>query len=338
MKEVLVTGGLGYIGSHTVVELISSGYDVVIVDNLENTSLDVLESLENICKRKLTFYKVDVKDNGSLNEVFERHNIEAVIHFAAYKAVGESVEQPLKYYKNNIGGLVNLLEVMAQNNVKNLVFSSSCTVYGQPDSSPVKEDSQIKEPTSPYGNTKKIGEEILKSVNGINTVSLRYFNPIGAHSSSEIGELPIGQPNNLVPYMTQSASGWRGSLTIFGKDYNTPDGTCIRDYIHVTDLADAHIQSMKLLENEPNIGFEVINIGTGIGHSVLELVSLFNEISDQKVNYVFGERRSGDVEQVWANADRAFARLGWKAKFELKEMLISSWNWQKKLNSNKMST
>jgi UDP-glucose 4-epimerase len=338
MKEVLVTGGLGYIGSHTVVELIKANYKVVIVDNLANTMIEVLDRIEKIAGNRPAYYQLDVNDTEDLKEVFSKHEIEAVIHFAAYKAVGESVEYPIKYYKNNVGGLISLLEVMKEYKVNNLVFSSSCTVYGQPDMSPVKEDAVVKEPTSPYGNTKKICEEILSSLDGINTISLRYFNPIGAHESAEIGELPIGQPNNLVPFMTQSASGWRGPLTIFGDDYNTPDGTCIRDYIHVTDLADAHIMSMNLLENEVDLGFEVINIGTGMGYSVLEVVSTFNELSDKKVTFAIGERRSGDVEQVWANADKAFRRLGWKPKFGLKEMLLSSWNWQKKLNSNKMST
>ncbi|MBX2984372.1 MAG: UDP-glucose 4-epimerase GalE [Bacteroidia bacterium] len=334
-KEILVTGGLGFIGSHTVVELCAKGYVPVIVDNLSNTSVDVLKGIEKITNQKVIYYQLDVNDKQALETVFAKHQIQSVIHFAAFKAVGESVQKPLLYYRNNVGGLISLMEVMHKFNCNQIVFSSSCTVYGQPKQLPVAEDSPVAIPTSPYGNTKKICEEILKDDKSFQVVSLRYFNPIGAHPSAEIGELPLGVPNNLVPYITQTAAGLRQELTIHGKDYDTPDGTCVRDYLHVCDLADAHILAIERL-SKPDFGatdghFEVYNLGTGIGNSVTEVVETFEKSTGQKLNYIYGPRREGDVEQVWANPAKANKILGWKTKRNLAEMLISAWRWQQKL-------
>ncbi len=334
MKKILVTGGLGYIGAHTVVELVNHGYEPVIVDDLSNTSLNVLDGIQAITGQAITFYQNDVRDLNAITKILRDNQIEAVIHFAAFKAVGESVQQPLKYYDNNIGGLVNLLKAMQTTQVKNIVFSSSCTVYGEPDVSPVNESSPIKKANSPYGNTKQIGEEILADCQFLNTVALRYFNPIGAHKSALIGELPLGVPNNLVPYITQTAAGIREKLTVFGQDYNTKDGTCVRDYIHVTDLAIAHVKSLDYIKNHPDNKFEVYNIGTGNGMTVLEILQAFEQVNDLKLNYSIGPRRAGDVEKVWADASKAKNILGWTAQLDLNEMVRSAWAWQQNLPKN----
>lgn len=333
MKNILVTGGLGYIGAHTVTELIAHGYQPVIIDDLSNTNIGVLSSLESICQCPIPFYQADVSNAQILNDIFAKHHIEAVIHFAAFKAVGESVNEPLKYYRNNIGGLICLLETMQVHNVKNIVFSSSCTVYGEPDQSPVNELAPIKKANSPYGNTKQIGEEILADCRFLNTVALRYFNPIGAHASAKIGELPLGVPNNLVPFITQTAAGIREKLTVFGNDYNTKDGTCVRDYIHVVDLAAAHVKALSYIEQHPDNHFEVFNIGTGNGLTVLEIIQAFERVNQLKLNYSIGQRRAGDVEKVWADNTKAESVLGWKANIGLDEMVRSAWAWQQQLQS-----
>ncbi|MBL7838191.1 MAG: UDP-glucose 4-epimerase GalE [Bacteroidetes bacterium] len=331
MKKILVTGGLGYIGSHTVVELVNHGYEPVIVDDLSNTSLNMLEGIKSITGQDIPFFKEDVRNIDAMSTILKDNNIQAVIHFAAFKAVGESVQEPLKYYDNNIGGLVNLLKAMKAAHVKNIVFSSSCTVYGEPDVSPVNEQSPIKKANSPYGNTKQIGEEILADCQFLNTVALRYFNPIGAHASAQIGELPLGVPNNLIPYITQTAAGIREKLTVFGSDYNTKDGTCIRDYIHVTDLAIAHVKSLDYIEKHPDNQFEIFNIGTGNGLTVLEIIQAFENVNQLKLNYSIGPRRAGDVEKVWADASKAKQILGWTAHLDLNEMVRSAWAWQQNL-------
>ncbi len=333
MKNILVTGGLGYIGSHTVVELFKHNYNPIIVDDLSNSYLNVLDGIEKISGKKPIFYQTDVKNYETLKGVFQKHTIDCVIHFAAFKAVGESVEHPLKYYENNIGGLINVLKVMSEFEVKQLVFSSSCTVYGEPINLPVTENEPVKPATSPYGFTKQMGENIIKDCKQIKSVALRYFNPVGAHESALLGELPIGVPNNLIPFITQTAIGLREKLTIFGNDYNTPDGTCIRDYIHVCDLALAHVNSINYLQNT-NLNFDTINIGTGNGISVKEMVNEFENENKVKLNYVYGPKRAGDVEKVWADAHKAEISLNWKAQKSLKDMVVSAWNWQKKLNEN----
>lgn len=336
-KKILVTGGAGYIGSHTVVELINSGYEPVIVDNFSNSEKSVVKGLKEITRQEVTLYEGDCNDKIFLSRLFKQEkSIDGVIHFAAFKAVGESVQEPLKYYFNNINSLIVLLEIMEQNNCHNLVFSSSCTVYGQPDKLPVTEETPKKSAESPYGNTKKICEDILfdyyKSGGNIKSVALRYFNPVGAHPSGKIGELPLGIPNNLVPYVTQTAAGIRRELTIFGNDYNTKDGTCIRDFIHVVDLAKAHVKSLEYLDTlEPN-AFDVFNIGTGNGNSVLEVVKTFEKVTGEKLNYKIGNRRSGDIEKVYANVDKAEKVLKWKAELSLEDSLKDAWNWQKNLN------
>jgi len=335
--KVLVTGGAGFIGSHTVVELQNNGFDVIIVDNLSNSSEDVIDKISQISGIKPLFEKIDLCDEEKTKEFFNKHfDIKAVIHFAAFKAVGESVENPLKYYKNNILSLVNILQNMNNHQINNFVFSSSCTVYGQPDKLPVNEKESIKTPLSPYGNTKQICEEVLidtiNSQNNLKAISLRYFNPIGAHKSSLIGELPLGIPNNLIPYITQTAIGKRKSLNVFGNDYNTSDGTCIRDYIHVVDLAEAHIAALKrLLEDKIEEKLEVYNLGTGIGYSVMDVINSFKKVSGVDLNYQFAPRRSGDVEKVWADASLAEKKLNWKAKKNLDEMLLSAWKWEKNI-------
>lgn len=330
--KILVTGGLGYIGSHTVVELVRSGYEPAIVDNLSNSHLSVLDRLTNIIGRKPIFIKADVCSSSDLFRIFEQHpDIEGVIHFAAYKAVGESVQYPLKYYHNNVGGLVSLLQTMQMVSCTRIVFSSSCTVYGDTDSSPVNEEFPIAKAASPYGNTKIICEDILRDqglATDLRVVSLRYFNPVGAHESALIGELPIGVPNNLVPFITQTAAGIREQLTIFGADYNTADGTCIRDYIHVVDLARAHVQALRRFSEADMADFEVFNLGTGSGNSVLEVVRCFEEVNQVPVNYTLGNRRPGDVEQIWADTTKAEKVLGWKAELGLSDMMRSAWNWQ----------
>lgn len=337
IKNILVTGGLGYIGSHTVVELVEHGYKPVIIDNLSNTNRDVLGRIERITGKEILFYEEDVRNLEKLEQIIADHEVDGVIHFAAYKAVGESVEEPLKYYENNIGGLITLVKGMRNKGVKNLVFSSSCTVYGEPDISPVDENSPIKKASSPYGNTKQIGEEILSDCNFLNTITLRYFNPIGAHSSGLIGELPLGVPNNLVPFITQTAIGLRPQLTVFGDDYNTKDGTCVRDYIHVVDLAKAHVKALEHIHAHPDKQFDVFNIGTGNGFTVLEIIKTFEEVNGVKLDYAIGSRRSGDVEKVWANTDKAKKVLHWEAELSLEDMVRTSWNWQKSLASSEQN-
>jgi UDP-glucose 4-epimerase len=332
MKQILVTGGLGYIGSHTVVELLNNAYEPIIVDNLSNSKIEVLEQLQTITGKKIQFYNIDINNTKELDEIILKDKIEGVIHFAAFKAVGESVLEPLKYYQNNVGGLCSLINVLKKYEVKNIVFSSSCTVYGEPEHSPVSEDAPIKKANSPYGNTKQIGEEILYDCKFLNSIALRYFNPIGAHSTALIGELPLGVPNNLVPFITQTAIGLRDKLTVFGDDYNTKDGTCIRDYIHVVDLAAAHVKALNYLNDNSNIQFDTFNIGTGNGFTVLEIINAFEEVNNLKLNYGIGPRRPGDVEKVWANAEKAKSILGWEAKIELSEMVRSAWAWQKNIS------
>lgn len=336
--KILVTGGTGYIGSHTVVELQNKGYDVIIADNLSNSHIDVVDSIEKITGKRPEFIKLDFSETENTYKFFESNkDIAAIIHFAAYKAVGESVEKPLKYYRNNLFSLINILNCMKEFNIRNIVFSSSCTVYGQPDKLPVSENSPIKEAFSPYGNTKQIAEEIIRdttiSTKNINSIALRYFNPIGAHETALIGELPLGVPNNLMPFITQTAIGKREFLRVFGNDYNTPDGTCIRDYIHVVDLAQAHCIAVdRMLNNKGKSNFEIFNLGTGKGYSVLEVIKSFEKVSGVKLKYKMVERRPGDVEKVWANADYANNELGWKAKKSLDEMTLSAWNWEKAYN------
>lgn len=336
---VLVTGGAGYIGSHTTVELLEQGYDVVIIDNLSNSSIDVLDRIEKITNKKPRFYQFDICDETRLKQFFiEEKNVSAIIHFAAFKAVGESVENPLKYYHNNIFSLVNLLSAVKNYpSIKSFVFSSSCTVYGQPDALPVTEQSPFKAAESPYGYTKQVGEEILKSTSStINfpIISLRYFNPIGAHASALIGELPNGVPSNLVPFITQTAIGKREVLSVFGNDYTTPDGSCIRDFIHVVDLAKAHVIAIERMLNKKNKSkYEVFNIGTGTGYSVLQLIECFIESTQVKINYKIVGRRAGDVEKIYADTQLANNELGWKAQLNLPIMLQSAWNWEKFLAS-----
>lgn len=335
--KILVTGGTGYIGSHTVVELQNSGYEVVIVDNLSNSRVDVVDNIEQITGIRPAFEQVDCLNRPALEDVFRRHEgIRSIIHFAASKAVGESVQKPLLYYRNNLVSLINLLELMPQYGVKGIVFSSSCTVYGQPDVLPVTEDAPIKKAESPYGNTKQINEEIIqdtvKSGSPIRAILLRYFNPIGAHPSGLIGELPNGVPMNLIPFLTQTAIGIREKLSVFGDDYNTPDGSCVRDYINVVDLAKAHVFAIdRMLADRQDEQVEVFNIGTGRGLSVLELIHAFESATGVKLNYQITGRRAGDIEQVWANPAKANNVLGWKAETGIEDTLRSAWNWQLKL-------
>ncbi|MBE9469526.1 MAG: UDP-glucose 4-epimerase GalE [Bacteroidetes bacterium] len=339
-SKVLVTGGAGYIGSHTVVELQNNGFEVVIVDNLSNSNIDVLNRIQKITGKRPIFENFDLCDTEKIKLFFKKHNdIKAVIHFAAFKAVGESVSNPLKYYNNNLVSLVNLLQAMNENNISNLVFSSSCTVYGQPDELPVTEQSPIKEATCPYGYTKQVSEQVLKDSTSaykfFKAIALRYFNPIGAHDSALIGELPLGVPNNLVPFITQTALGLRKQLSVFGDDYNTPDGTCIRDYIHVVDLAKSHVIAIQRLLKNNNINdFEFFNIGTGKGNSVLEVINTFERVTAQKLNYKITNRREGDIEQVYADTKYANFELGWKAEKTLEEALLSAWNWEKYYRNN----
>jgi UDP-glucose 4-epimerase len=338
--KILVTGGVGYIGSHTTVELINKGYDVVIVDNLSNSRIEVLDNIEKITGKRPVFEEFDLVDKDKTADFFCRHSdLNGIIHFAAYKAVGESVANPLMYYRNNLESLINILKNMKKHKIPNLVFSSSCTVYGQPEQLPVKETSPIQPAWSPYGNTKQISEDIIKdtitSDEHINAIALRYFNPIGAHETALIGELPLGVPNNLVPFITQTAIGIREQLSVFGEDYNTPDGTAIRDYIHVVDLAKAHVVAVDRMIN--GIGkkrFEIFNLGTGNGFSVLEVIKSFEKTSGQNLNYKIVDRRPGDVEQVWADTTFANEELGWKAEKSLDEMTLSAWNWELALKEN----
>ena len=342
MPKILVSGGTGYIGSHTVVELLGKGMEVVIVDNLSNSEIEVLDGIKSITGKSPHFEEVDLKDRKATYGVFEKYpDISAIIHFAAYKAVGESVEKPLDYYENNLLSLIHLLEAMKIYKVDHLVFSSSCTIYGEPDHLPVTEDAPLKKATSPYGNTKQICEDILqdtmKSVEGKGVISLRYFNPIGAHPSAKIGELPLGVPNNLVPFITQTAAGLREYLSIFGDDYNTPDGSAIRDYINVVDLAKAHVRAIgRLLEGKQKSSFEVFNLGTGRGVSVFEIIKSFEKATNQKLNYKVVGRREGDIEKVYADTSYANEELGWKAEKGLEETLQTAWRWEMKIRSNKM--
>ncbi|SHF56748.1 UDP-galactose 4-epimerase [Mariniphaga anaerophila] len=334
-KKILVTGGTGYIGSHTVVELQESGYEVLVVDNLSNSSIEVLDSIEKITGIKPYFEQFDLADQKKTDDFFQRNSgIEAIIHFAASKAVGESVEKPLLYYRNNLVTMMNLLECQIKYGVRNIVFSSSCTVYGQPNKLPVTEETPRKDAESPYGNTKRVNEDILHDTIFANPqlcgIALRYFNPVGAHPSALIGELPLGVPQNLVPFITQTAAGIREELKVFGDDYDTPDGSAIRDYIHVVDLAKAHVVAIKRLLNGDNKkNYEVFNLGTGNGVSVLEMVKGFEKATGVKLNYKIVGRRAGDIEKIWADTTFANQELGWKAEKNLEETLSSAWKWEK---------
>lgn len=335
MKQVLVTGGLGFIGSHTVVELQEKGFEVVIIDDLSNSSIDVLAGITAITGKAPIFEKLDLKDKSKVESFFEKYqDIVGVIHFAASKAVGESVEKPLLYYENNINTLVYVLKSILQLPTQNFIFSSSCTVYGQADQMPITESAPIKFAESPYGNTKQIGEEIIYDTCKVNpnlsAIALRYFNPIGAHSSTKIGELPIGVPQNLVPFITQTAAGLREELSVFGNDYPTSDGTCVRDYIHVVDLAKAHVVALERLVDQNNAAnYETFNLGTGTGSTVLEVIQSFEKVSGKKLNYKFAPRREGDVIQAYADTTKANTDLGWKAASSLDEALLSAWKWEK---------
>ncbi|MBR4118528.1 MAG: UDP-glucose 4-epimerase GalE [Bacteroidales bacterium] len=335
--KILVTGGAGYIGSHTTVELQNAGYEVVIVDNLSNSNADMIDGIERITGTRPAFYQVDCNDKVAMKDVFENNKgIRGIIHFAASKAVGESVQKPLMYYRNNLDSLMTLMELMPEYGVEGIVFSSSCTVYGQPDILPVDETAPIKPALSPYGNTKQINEEIIRDAiySGVpyKAIILRYFNPIGAHPTAEIGELPNGVPQNLVPFVTQTAMGIRKELSVFGDDYDTPDGSCIRDYINVVDLAKAHVIAVdRMLTNKSEEKVEIFNLGTGRGVSVLELINAFETATGVKLNYKIVGRREGDIEKVWANPDRANNVLGWVAKENLEDTLASAWKWQEKL-------
>lgn len=331
--KILVTGGTGYIGSHTVVELQAKGYDVVVVDNLSNSHISVIDRIEEISGIRPAFEQFDLSDAQKTKSFFKQHtDIKGIIHFAAYKAVGESVEKPLMYYQNNIISLMNILENMSEYGIDNLVFSSSCTVYGQPEKLPVAEDAPLQKALSPYGNTKQIAEDIIKDTSAatnVNAVLLRYFNPIGAHETALIGELPLGVPNNLVPFITQTAIGMRDELSVFGSDYNTPDGTAIRDYIHVVDLAQAHVVAVdRMVHHKQKKEVEIFNLGTGNGFSVLEVIHSFERVSGEKLNYKIVDRRIGDIEKVFADNKFAMSELGWKAQKSLDEMMGSAWKWE----------
>lgn len=336
MQKVLVTGGTGYIGSHTAVELIEAGFEVIIVDNLSNSYAESIDGIEKITGVRPSFIKVDCASATDMQDIFKQHpDINSIIHFAALKAVGESVQKPLEYYKNNIYSLINLLEVLKEQD-GHLVFSSSCTVYGQPDVLPVTETSPIKKALSPYGNTKKIAEDIIAdtihSSGNISGIALRYFNPIGAHPSAYIGEFPMGKPDNLVPFITQTAKGIWPELKVFGSDYDSPDGTAIRDYFHVVDLAKAHVIALKrLIDQKSKNPFEVFNVGAGKGVTVLEIIKSFERATGVKINYTLTDRRPGDIEKVWADTSYAEQELGWKAQRTLEEALLSAWNWEKRI-------
>ncbi len=337
MKKILVTGGAGYIGSHTVVELFSAGYEVIIVDDFSNSDPKILRQIEQISGIRPIFEKLDLCDESAVNKFASKHqDIWGIIHFAASKAVGESVQKPIKYYRNNFYSLINILT--AFNEDIKLVFSSSCTVYGQPDQLPVSELAPTKKAESPYGNTKQIAEEILSETCAVNpslkVISLRYFNPVGAHKSALIGELPIGVPQNLVPFITQSCIGKRGHIVVYGDDYETPDGSAIRDYIHVVDLAKAHVAAIKRLEKENDHNYEIFNIGTGKGSSVLEIIKAFEKATGEKLNYKIGDKREGDIEQVYGDVSKANQVLGWKADLGVEEMMKSAWNWELYLKNN----
>lgn len=336
MSKILVTGGTGYIGSHTVVELHNAGYEVIIVDNLSNSNIKILDQLEKITGKRFEFVELDLQDSTAV-DAFAKQNqdLAGIIHFAAYKAVGESVEQPLKYYRNNFYSLINLLTAYP---TANLVFSSSCTVYGQPDTLPVTEDSPVKKAESPYGNTKQIAEEILvetaKVTPGLNVIALRYFNPVGAHKTALIGELPNGVPQNLIPFITQSAIGKRGPIQVFGNDYDTPDGSAVRDYIHVVDLAKAHVAAVKRLEDGKVDSYDVFNLGTGKGSSVLEIINAFEQSTGEKLNYKIAPRREGDVEKTYGDVTKSKNVLNWQTELDLNEMMRSAWEWEKYIKAN----
>jgi UDP-glucose 4-epimerase len=336
--KILVTGGLGFIGSHTVVELQNQGFEVVIVDDLSNSSEEVLKGITAITNKKPLFEKLDLREKAKVQDFFKKHqDISGVIHFAASKAVGESVGKPLEYYENNINSLIYLLQELQKLPESNFIFSSSCTVYGQAEKMPITEDAAVQTAMSPYGNTKQIGEEIITDaakVTNINAILLRYFNPIGAHPSAEIGELPLGVPQNLVPFITQTGLGLRKELSVFGDDYPTPDGTCIRDYIHVVDLAKAHVIAMKRLLDKKNLDkVEIFNLGTGTGSSVLEVIHAFEKVSGQKLPYKIVPRREGDITSAYANTDKANNVLGWKSELTLEEAMASAWKWEQKVRS-----
>jgi len=338
--KILVTGGAGFIGSHTVVELHNAGFEPVIIDNLYNSNLNVLEGIKKITGKEFPFYEIDCNDADKVRALFEKEKFDGVIHFAAYKAVGESVEKPLNYYENNLISLLVLLRAAQEFNVDKFVFSSSCTVYGQPEKLPVTESTPRLPANSPYGNTKAIAEDIIRdhvhSKPGLKAISLRYFNPIGAHETSLIGELPNGVPSNLVPFITQTAAGLRKSLTVFGNDYNTPDGTCIRDFIHVVDLAKAHVKALDLLQSQTDTNYyDVFNVGTGEGYTVLQLINTFEEVNGVKLNYTIGPRREGDVEQIYAQSDKVNNIMKWHAEKTMADALRDAWNWQLKLQAEK---
>ena len=334
--KILVTGGLGFIGSHTVVELQNEGFEVVIIDNLSNSSEDVLKGITAITAKMPLFEKIDLREKSAVQDFFKKHSdVTGVIHFAASKAVGESVENPLLYYENNINSLVYLLQELKEKPEASFIFSSSCTVYGQAEKMPITEDAPVQTAMSPYGNTKQIGEEIITDtakVTNISAILLRYFNPVGAHSSTEIGELPLGVPQNLVPFITQTGMGLRQELSVFGDDYPTPDGTAVRDYIHVVDLAKAHVIALQRLLNKKNLQkVETFNLGTGTGSSVLEVIHSFEKVSDKKLPYIIKPRREGDITEAYANTDRANNVLGWKAELSLDEAMASAWKWEQKV-------
>ncbi len=335
MQNILVTGGLGYIGSHTVVALQQTGYKVIIIDDLSNADVNFLHKIEQITGIAPLFYQIDVKEQTAVNAFFQHEKIDGVIHFAAYKAVGESVQFPLKYYRNNIMGLINLLEGMEKFNVDNFIFSSSCTVYGQADKMPINEKTPLKRPEAPYAKTKHMGEEIISdfiAASAKNAIALRYFNPVGAHESALIGEIPKGIPNNLLPYITQTAIGIRESLGVFGNDYATRDGTAVRDYIDINDLADAHVKAIKRLLNKENEqSFECFNLGSGTGSTVLEIINAFEKANQLKINYTILPRRTGDVQEAFADYSLAKSKLGWEPKTPLNESMRNAWQFQKKI-------
>lgn len=335
--KVLVTGGLGYIGSHTVVALLSAGHDVVVLDNLDNSRLDVLKALEALATRKIAYYAADIRTHSALDALFLSEEIEAIIHFAAKKSVSEALQQPLMYFDHNLSGLLNVLMACEKFNVSKFVFSSSCAVYGIPKKLPVDEQSPTQIALTPYGNTKRMGEEILLEYSQLKqnfrSIILRYFNPVGAHSSGLIGELPLGIPSNLMPFVTQSAAGLLGPIKVFGTDYNTPDGSAIRDYIHVMDLAEAHVKSLEHIANM-NISVDIFNVGSGVGYSVLELIHTFQEVNQLQLNIEFTDRRAGDIEMIWADASKINAVMGWQAQRDLKEMCRSAWRWQQAVASS----
>lgn len=337
MKKILLTGGAGYIGSHIAVSLVNSGFEPVLLDNFSNSKPSVISAIEAIVQKPISFYEADCTDEAALGKIVEKENISGIIHLAAFKAVGESVEKPLSYYQNNVGSMLAVMEVIKKFKLSNFVFSSSCTVYGNAETQPVTEETPWLPAFSPYGYTKQICERIMSDFQvahpEMKQVSLRYFNPIGAHPSGKIGELPIGTPNNLVPFITQVAAGIRKKLTVFGNDYNTPDGTCIRDYIHVCDLADAHVKALVFMMEKPQSGLHVFNVGTGNGVSVKELIDQFEEVNQTKVNFEYGPRRKGDVEAIYANSDLANKQLGWKANYTTADALKHAWKWQQNLKS-----